>query len=316
MTIRPSGRMSGPSGWPRPLGQRLDRSPHARPPRWRHRRRGVRRRGASGTARRHSRRGRPCSSSGRPVFGPGGDVDDLLGAGREAQADQPGVHRLDVVDVQAQVARAVVARPRRGGQPLDADVLEQLDEAAAGDAQVDRPDVVELEAQHRRQVRARRGSGRTPAPGPARRGRSTSARSMSLTVIPPWKNPVTAGHRRPPQASGGAVGRPRRDGVASDVVPVELDAEPGAVRAACSARRRSASTCPSGARRTGRAPRRSTRRTCGRARWPAGATRSAAPRGGRARPRRRRRDRPPCARSSGRRPTRRRSWRRRWRRRR
>ena len=51
------------------------------------------------------------------------------------------------------MARAVVARPRRGGKPLDADVLEQLDEAAARDAQVDGPDVVELEAQHDGQVR-------------------------------------------------------------------------------------------------------------------------------------------------------------------
>ena len=81
------------------------------------------------------------------------DVDDLFGPRREPQPDQPGVHRLDVVDVEAQVARAVVAWPRRGGHPFDADVLEQLHEAAAGDPQVDGPDVVELEAQHRRQVR-------------------------------------------------------------------------------------------------------------------------------------------------------------------
>ena len=51
------------------------------------------------------------------------------------------------------MARAVIAWPRRGGHPFDADVLEQLHEAAAGDPEVDGPDVVELEAQHRGQVR-------------------------------------------------------------------------------------------------------------------------------------------------------------------
>ena len=50
---------------------------------------------------------------------------------------------------------------------------------------------------------------------------------MSLTVIPPWKNPVTEAMGCPSSAGGRAIGDPRRDRVRADVVPVELDAEPG-----------------------------------------------------------------------------------------
>src|SRR5260370_24062984 len=51
---------------------------------------------------------------------------------------------------------------------------------------------------------------------------------MSMTVMPPWKNPVTAAT---PTASAGrrAVGRPRRHGVGSHVVPVQLDSETGSL---------------------------------------------------------------------------------------